>query len=316
MSIQNIAKQVFSIEAQAIEALSGRIDEKFEKAVRLLADCQGRVIVCGMGKSGLVGKKLSATLSSTGTASYFLHPSDALHGDLGVLMPNDCLITISNSGETDEILRLIPHVERLGLPHITLVGKPESTLARHAQIVLNIGVSQEAAPLSAVPMASVAATLAMGDALAAALIHLKNFQQADFALLHPAGTLGHKVVTKVQEAMRSHDLPVVARHDNIQEVIMKISAGMLGTAAVCDSHQYIIGVITDGDLRRALNRHPNAAFFALEAEMIMSPEPKTVHPNQSLLDAETLMLQHKISTLLVADESRKLLGMLAKHFIK
>lgn len=315
MNLQDIAYRVFELESAAIRQLGQQLDQRFDQAVELLNNCRGRVIVSGLGKSGLVGKKIAATLSSTGTPSYFLHPADALHGDLGVLTPDDCLVSISNSGETDELLQLLPHLQRLRIPHIALVGDLQSSLARHAQIALYIGVSEEASSVAAVPMASVATSLAMGDALAAALMSLKNFQYEDFARLHPGGSLGRKLITQVRDRMRAHDLPIVSPDTDIETIIVRLSSGMLGTVAVCDQHGIIIGIITDGDLRRALQRHPNASFFELQAQNLLTLHPKTIRPEQTLLEAEQLMQQHKITTLLVADAEMQLVGMLAKHFI-
>lgn len=315
MQVLQIAQQVFRTEAQAILSLQERLNTDFEQAAHCLARCQGRVIVCGMGKSGLMGQKIAATLSSVGLPSHYLHPADALHGDLGILQAGDCFLSISNSGETDEILRLLPHIQRLALPHISLVGEPNSTLARHAHWVLHIGVSQEAAALSAVPMASMATTLAMGDALTAAVMQLRNFKQQDFARLHPAGSIGLKLVTQVSERMQKTDLPLVAPQAAMAEVVLCISAAMLGLAVVAEQGN-ILGVITDGDLRRALKAQPNEAFFQLKAIDIMTHSPKKIAANASLLDAEESMAAYKITALLVVNDQEHLVGIIAKQHFK
>lgn len=314
MDLLKVAKQVFTIEAQAIAGLSGQLNQQFVEAVQLLDRCKGRVLVCGMGKSGLIGKKIAATLASIGRSSFFLHPTEAIHGDLGLISADDCFLSISNSGETDEILQLIPHIRRQQLQHICIVGNINSTLAQEANYVLNIAIAQEASHIQAVPMASTTATLAMGDALAAALIKLRGFEQEDFALLHPGGSLGRKLVVQIQTAMRTENLPVVHSQSPISEVLMHMSAGMLGIVVICNKEQLVEGIITDGDLRRALTKHQGQAFFDLIANDIMTQTPKTILPSQPLWDAEEMMLEYKITTVVVAQEG-KLLGLIAKHHI-
>lgn len=314
MDLLKVAQQVFKIEAEAIAGLSAQLNQNFVQAVQLLDRCKGRVLVCGMGKSGLIGKKIAATLASIGRSSFFLHPAEAIHGDLGLVSADDCFLSISNSGETDEILQLIPHIRRHQLQHICIVGNIKSTLAQQANYVLNVAIAQEASHIQAVPMASTSATLAMGDALAAALIKLRGFEQKDFALLHPGGSLGRKLVVQVQSVMRRENLPVVEQQTAISEVLMHMSAGMLGIVVICDKNQQIQGIITDGDLRRALTKHHGQSFFDLIANDIMTNAPKTIAPDQPLWDAEELMLEHKITTVVVAEKG-KLLGLVAKHHI-
>ena len=313
--IQKIARDVFQIEAQAIQGLSAQLTDDFEQAIASLSVCKGRIVVCGMGKSGLVGKKIAATLASTGSPSFFLHPSEAIHGDLGMLMPQDCFISISNSGETDEILQLIPYIQQLGIPHISLVGAPNSTLAKAANWVLNIGVQQEASPISVVPMASTTATMAMGDAIATALIVLKNFGEEDFARFHPGGSLGRKLVIKLGQEMQQKELPIAQKNTPVKEVIMVMSRGMYGMVVIVDEQMKIEGVITDGDLRRALNKFPSDSFFNLCAFDMMTPSPKTILAARPLWEAEQLMFKYKITALPVEEEGQ-LIGIIAKHQIK
>lgn len=314
-NIQQIAKQVFLIEAKAIQHLSEQLTEDFEQTITCLLECKGRIVVCGIGKSGLVGKKIAATLASTGSPSFFLHPSEAIHGDLGVLMPQDCFISISNSGETDEILQLLPYIQQLNIPHIALVGNINSTLAQQAQWVLNIGVKEEASPIAAVPMASTMTTMAMGDAIAATLISLKKINEKDFAQLHPGGSLGKKLVTKVGAEMKHKNLPQALATSSIKEIIMVISQGMFGMVVITNNENKIEGIITDGDLRRALNNFPSTSFFELCAKDIMTPKPKTIHPDCPLWEAEQLMLHYKITSLPV-EKNEQLVGIIAKHQIK
>lgn len=312
MDFIKLAKVVLDIEANAILGLKNQLDGEFVQAIQTILATKGRIVICGMGKSGIIGKKIAATLSSTGTASFFLHPSEAIHGDLGMLQRGDCLISISNSGETDELLQIIPHIKRLRLRHITLVGNPKSTLANYANITLSTQVREEASVLQVVPMASTTTALAMGDALAAVLIQAKEFKKSDFAILHPGGNLGRRLLTKVGDLMRKEDLPIVDKWTPIQEVIWRISKGKLGLVAIANNQAKILGVITDGDLRRALENCNPQAFFELKALDIMTKAPKTIHPKASITEAEEMMLKHKITTLVV-EENQKIIGMLANH---
>ena len=313
--IRKIATQVFSIESKAVKALADLLNQNFDKAIELLFACQGRVVVCGIGKSGLVGKKIAATLASTGTPSFFLHPSEAIHGDLGMLMPSDCFLSISNSGETSEILQLLPYIKELQLPHIALVGNIESTLAKKANAVLNIQVQQEASPIAVVPMASTTAAMAMGDAIATVLIHLRAFKEADFAKFHPGGALGHKLVTEVGTEMHRNNLPIAFLDTTVKEVIVSMSKGVFGMIVILDKTEQIVGVITDGDLRRSLNKFPSSSFFELSAKEMMTHRPKVIQANCLLWQADQLMLAHKITALPV-EENGYLVGILAKHQIK
>lgn len=313
--IRKIAAQVFHIESESVKELANLLNHNFDKAIELLLECKGRVVLCGIGKSGLVGKKIAATLASTGTPSFFLHPSEAIHGDLGMLMPQDCFLSISNSGTTDEILQILPYIKQLGLPHITLVGDIESTLAKNADAVLSIKIQQEASPISVVPMASTTAAMAMGDAIATVLIHLRAFDETDFAKFHPGGSLGHKLVTEVGTEMQRHNLPVAFLETKVKEVIVSMSKGIFGMVVILDKNQQILGVITDGDLRRSLNKFPSSSFFDLSAQEMMTSNPKTIQANCPLWEADQLMLLNKITALPV-EENGRLIGILAKHQIK
>lgn len=294
-----IAKKLFEIESSAIMELSKRLDTSFVKAVDYIQKCQGRIIICGMGKSGLVGKKIVATLNSTGSPSYFLHPAEAIHGDLGLISKKDCFLSISNSGETDEILKILPYIKQLGIPHISLVGKKTSSLAKNAAIVLDIGVSAEGTSLEAVPMASTMAAMAMGDALAAALLAINDFNTADFSKLHLGGSLGHKLITKVVQVMQKKELPLCIPTASIKEVIIQMSNSVFGLVAIVDSDYKIKGIITDGDLRRALNKYLDASFFSLNAKDIMTLAPKNIKEDVSIWEAEKMMQKFKITALLV-----------------
>lgn len=313
MDILGTAKRVFSIERDALQGISDRLDSNFEGAAMKLYACRGRIVVSGMGKSGLIGKKIAATFASIGRPSLFIHPSEAIHGDLGMLMQGDVFLSISNSGETDELLQLIPHVGRLELPHICLCAAKNATLAKHADFVLDISVKNEASNLQAVPMASALTTLAMGHALAAVLIELSGFRQEDFALFHPGGSLGRKILTKTAELM-TKELPTVSPQSNLREVISTMSKGMLGLALCLENHD-LTGIITDGDLRRALEKTGDLDFFKLRAADIMTKNPKFIFSAQSVLEAEELMNQFKINALPVLEENR-IVGVIAKHMIR
>ncbi|SFR60615.1 SIS domain-containing protein [Thiomicrospira sp. ALE5] len=299
-----IAKQVFEIEAQAIENLILLLDEQFELSVDAILHSTGRVVICGMGKSGLIGKKIMATLASTGTPCFFMHPGEAFHGDLGMVSPEDVFIALSNSGETEEVIRLLPFLKDNGNVIIAMTGRPDSTLAKNANHHLNIAVPKEACPLQLAPTSSTTATLVMGDALAIALMQARNFKPHDFARFHPGGSLGRKLLTKVKHEMRSGPLPIVSADANMKDVIHSISDGRLGLCIVGDAE----GIITDGDLRRHLEQDA-AALMTKQAGDIMTPNPKTIDANAKLSQAEELMNQAKIASLLVTEEN-KLVGVI------
>ncbi len=307
-------KKVLRIESQAIEALIHRLDEKFEKAVETLDKCKGRVVVTGMGKSGLIGKKIASTLSSIGIPAFFLHPAEGVHGDLGMIVKGDLVVAISNSGETDEILRLLPPIKRFNATLIALTGNVKSTLAKRSDIVLDISVDEEACPLNLVPTASTTATLAMGDALAIALLDKKGFREEDFAIFHPGGSLGRKLLTRVDDLMHVEDqLPIVKESDSAKDTIVKISEKKLGSAIVVDESGAMKGVITDGDLRRALETHKN--ILEKSAGDIMGKSPKTIEKEALAAQALQLMEKHSITSLIILDETKKPVGLIHLHDI-
>ena len=305
MNSIEIAKDIFKTEAEAVRNLSNLLTEDFSSAVDLVLGSKGRLVISGMGKSGHIGVKISATLASTGTPSFFMHPAEAIHGDLGMLTQDDILLAISNSGESDEIVKIIPLVKRMGIKLIGMAGNSDSTLAKESDYFLNISIEKEACPLQLAPMSSTTATLAMGDAFAAALMKKRNFQPKDFAMFHPGGSLGRKLLTKVKDVMVSKNLPVVNSHALFQEVISTMTSGKLGLCIVVDNDE-IKGIITDGDLRRALEITDKSR-FELCAKDIMSINPKTVSEETMAVDAEQFMLENKIKELLVT-ENGKLVG--------
>jgi arabinose-5-phosphate isomerase len=270
------AKDVLNIEAKGILSLMDRLDDSFVRAVELLHGCRGKVVVTGMGKSGLICRKIAATLSSTGTPAFFLHAGDANHGDMGMIMQNDVVLAISNSGETEEILRLIPILRRLGVKLIAMTGNHGSTLSRAAEVVLDAGVKEEACPLGLSPTASTTAALALGDALAVILLEKKGFKEEDFALRHPGGTLGRKLLLRVEDLMhRDADIPLVREETSMKEAILVITSKRLGITGVTGKRGNLIGVITDGDLRRALQTHGDG-ILNRRADEIMSLKPRSI----------------------------------------
>ena len=249
------AKKVLRIESEAIEALIDRIDERFEQAVTMILNCEGRVVVTGMGKSGLIGKKIAATLASTGTPALFLHPAEGIHGDLGMVMRGDTVIALSNSGETDELARMLPSLKRLGIGIIALTGNPDSTLAKNSDVVIDVGVKEEACPLGLAPTASTTATLAMGDALAVVLLDQRGFKEEDFACFHPGGALGKKLLLRVRDLMHTDEaVPMVSEGTLIKDAIYEISSKKMGVTAVVNASGKLVGVISDGDLRRWMEK--------------------------------------------------------------
>lgn len=306
-AILDIAKRVFEIESESILNLSNQLTSDFECAVEAIMQSQGRVIVCGMGKSGHIGKKMAATFASTGTPSFFVHPAEAFHGDLGMIKADDVFLSISNSGETDEVLKIIPFVKENGMKHICMVGNINSTLAKNADFVLNVHVEKEACPMQLAPTSSTTATLVMGDALAVALIEMKKFKEENFARFHPGGSLGRKLLTKVGDEMVTQNLPLVTKTAGIKDIIITATNGKVGTSVVVNDQMEIEGIITDGDLRRALNQFQEESFFSLTAEQIMTKNPKTVTPETKVSLAEEIMNQFKIKALLV-QSNNKLVG--------
>ncbi len=304
--IRASAVHTINTEADAVRHLLTQLTDDFEKAVKAILASDGKVIVTGMGKSGIIGKKIAATLASTGTPSFFMHPGEAYHGDLGMIEPRDVVIAIANSGQTDEILKLIPFFEHNKNVVIAMTGNPESTLAKHAHYHLNIGVEREACPLNLAPTSSTTATLVMGDALAVALLTERNFKAEDYAVFHPGGSLGRRLLTRVQDVMRHDNLPLVDKTTTLGDVIIAISDARLGIAAVVENGK-LIGVITDGDVRRAMAKY-KAEFFNIQAQEVMTRTPKTILPDQRIVVAEEMMRNYKIHSIVVVNEANEVVG--------
>lgn len=304
-NIKQSAIETIKAEAAAVEGLTKLLDDNFDGAVRAILACQGKVIVTGMGKSGLIGRKIAATFASTGTPSFFLHPGEAYHGDLGMIEPKDIVLAITNSGQTDEVLRLVPFVKHRGNVLIAMTGNPSSMLAKHADYHLNIAVGKEACPMNLAPTSSTTAELVMGDALAVALIKERGFHEEDYAVFHPGGSLGRRLLTRVSDVMRT-DVPQVSPTMPLGEVIIAISAARMGIAAVVDDGK-LSGVITDGDIRRAMTKY-QSDFFSIEAREIMSASPKTIAPDSRIREAEEIMHHNRIHSIIVAGEQGQVLG--------
>jgi arabinose-5-phosphate isomerase len=304
------ARKVLHTEAAAILALVDRLDERFDRAVRILLDCRGRVIVTGMGKSGIICRKIAATLASTGTPAHFLHPAEAIHGDLGVIQSDDVVVALSNSGETEELLRLLETIKRLGARLITICGNPASTLAQASDVALDCHVSEEACPMNLVPTASTTAALALGDALAMTLLVAKGFREEDFANLHPGGRLGKRVMRAEQLMQEGDKVPVVAPTTPMRDVVGEISRKSLGMTCVADAGR-LVGIITDGDLRRHMTTRPN--LLDLTAADIMTRSPITI--DRRILAAEVLHIleQRKITSIVVVDPSQRIEGVVHLH---
>lgn len=305
-SMKDIAKRVFDIEIESLQQVAGSIDDEFARVVDAILKSTGKLVVIGIGKSGLIGKKIAATLASTGTPSFFLHPGEAFHGDLGMVGPNDIVLLISYSGETDEVLKLIPYLKWNKNVMIGITGNPISTVAKNCSYHLNIKVEREACPLELAPTSSTTAALVMGDALAIALMESRNFQQHDFARFHPGGSLGRKLLVKVKDLMRTDKLPFINEEASFMDLLLRMSEGRLGMVIVGDASR-IKGVVTDGDLRRALLKHPDTSTLTI-AE-IMTVNPVIIDEHEFVGYAEQLMLEKKITTLLVGSaQSRSITG--------
>jgi len=311
MSLET-AKRVLRIEARAIEEVMARLDGAFERAVDLLLNCKGRVVVTGMGKSGLVARKISATLSSTGTPSFFLHPADAVHGDLGMLAPGDAMLAVSYGGETDEIVALLEAFKRLEIPLVTLTGKPKSTLGETSAVVLDVSVSEEACSLNLAPTASTTAAMAVGDAIAVALLERRNFQPDDFAALHPGGRLGKKLLRVEHLMHKGAALPSVKESAAMSEVFHEMSAKKLGMTTVVTPDGKLAGILTDGDLRRLMEKHKGAA-LDLTASAAMTKNPQTIQPHTLASEALNLMEKRRITSVVVCDPNAKVLGVVHLH---
>ena len=304
-----LAAQTFDIEARALQALGSRQGEGFVRAVQAMLACRGRTIVMGMGKSGHVGRKIASTLASTGTPAFFVHPAEASHGDLGMVTAGDVVLAISNSGESDELAALLPALRRLSVTLVAMTGKPQSALARHADIVLSSAVDQEACPLNLAPTASTTAQMALGDALAVALLDARGFVEADFARSHPGGSLGRKLLMHVRDLMRSGDaLPLVAPTASMSQMLREMSAKGLGFTAVADADGQVLGIFTDGDLRRLIER--GAELLPLTAQEVMHRSPRLVREDALAVDAAGLMEQHRITSVIVVNEAGRITGAL------
>jgi arabinose-5-phosphate isomerase len=307
-----LGRRVLEIEAEALATLARRIDETFVAAVGLVLACQGRIVVSGIGKSGHIARKIASTLASTGTPAFFVHAAEANHGDLGMVRPEDVFIAISHSGESAELLAIVPILKRQGARLIAITGQAQSTLARESDVHLDAGVAQEACPLNLSPTASTTATLALGDALAVALLDARGFSEADFALSHPGGTLGRRLLTRVADVMRrGQDLPAVTVNATLQEAIFEITRKRMGMTAILETDGRIAGMFTDGDLRRTVEK-----VFDLRAARIsevMTRTPRTIHPQALAVEAVELMERHKINQLLVVGDDGGLSGALDMH---
>lgn len=298
-------------EQRALDLLIDELDERFVNACQVILNCSGRVVVTGMGKSGHIGRKIAATFASTGTPAFFMHPGEAGHGDLGMLVQGDVLIAISNSGESDEIRMLLPVVKQLNIPLISISRDKRGILPKSADIALTLGLSEEACPLGLAPTSSTTATLALGDALAVALLHARGFTSHDFALSHPAGALGRRLLTHVSDIMHTNHLPVVHHQSTLNETLLVMTSGRLGLAVVVDDDSKVVGIFTDGDLRRKLAEHTN---LTVEIQTLMTKTPKSVDQQMRASDALSLMNENAISQLLVLKD-RQLIGVISIHDI-
>ena len=312
--ILDLAARTLRLEAEALSAMATTLGDEFIGAIDRILACRGKVIITGMGKSGLVGRKIAATLASTGTPSFFLHPGEAFHGDLGMISSEDVILALSHSGETDEVLKIVPFIHTNGNVLISITGNPNSTLAKNSDIHLDTGVKEEACILQLAPTTSTTAQLAMGDALAVALMKAREFTSMDFARLHPGGSLGRRLLMTVGNVMRQNDLPVVAADCTATEMIHRMSSGGLGLIVICDGER-IEGIVTDGDLRRAMESR-QAEFFNIKAIDIASRNPKCINVNAKLIEAEKMMTHHKVNSLLATDDEGSLRGVIQIYDIK
>lgn len=305
-SVRDYAIQCIKDESNATLALIEQLDDNFDKAVELMYHCKGKVIVTGVGKSGNIGAKIAATLSSTGTPAFFANPLDVFHGDLGAMTKDDVVLALSNSGQTDELLRFIPMVLHMNIPIIGMSANPKSLLAKYSTTHIKVWVEKEACPLNLAPTSSTTAALVMGDALAIALMEVRKFRPKDFAQFHPGGELGKRLLTTAQDVMRSEDLPIIPKEMHLGEAIIHVSNGKLGLGVSIENDK-VIGLITDGDIRRAMEKW-QAKFFDHTVEDIMTRTPKTVLPNTKIAEIQSIMHQYKIHTVLVCDKEQRLLG--------
>lgn len=315
MNLLDIAKKVLKTEADAVLALTEKLNSDFERAVEIVFKSKGRVVVTGMGKSGLVGKKIAATLASTGTPAFFLHPAEAIHGDLGMVTSDDVIIAISNSGETDELVGLIPFLKRFNVGLISMTGNPCSTLSKVADVNLDISIKEEACPFGIVPTASTTATMAMGDAVAVALLIKRGYKEEDFAFFHPGGSLGKKLFIKVRDLMHTGEaLPVVSQDAPMTKAVVEISSKRLGVTIVSDHDKRILGIVTDGDLRRGIEKWGKAV-FDMKAGEVMTRNPKTISEDELAAKALSVMEGYSITSLVVPDDEGRARGIIHLHDI-
>ena len=307
-NVIDVAKKCFQDEAQAILNLIPKLDDNFTKAIELIINSRGKFIVTGVGKSGHIGAKIASTMASTGTPAFFVNPLDAFHGDLGMIGEGDVVLAISNSGQTDELLRFIPLLRERNIPIISMSGNPASLLAKYSDCHLNVSVDKEACPLNLAPTSSTTATLAMGDAIACALMTVRNFQAKDFAQFHPGGSLGRRLLSRVKDYMISDNLPIVSQESKISDTLMQISRTKMGIAVVIEKDE-IIGVVTDGDIRRTMQRDQDR-FFQLTVKDLMNVNPKLIKEDSMLSQAEEVMRQHNIKSLIVVNNDNKLVGVI------
>lgn len=300
--MKEIARKVFNIEIESLKYVAASLNDDFTRAVEAILESKGKLIVAGVGKSGLIGRKIAATLASTGTPSFFLHPGEAFHGDLGMVEPNDMVILISYSGETDEVLKIIPFLKWNNNQIISITGNPNSTIAKNSDHHLNVCITREACPLELAPTSSTTATLVMGDALAMALMETRQFQHEDFARFHPGGSLGRKLLVKVKDLMRRDNLPFIDKNASFTELLLRMSEGKLGLVIVGRA-ELVEGVVTDGDLRRALLHNPDTS--QLHIHDMMTTHPVIVDPEEYISQAENLMIEKKIATILVGSVGHK-----------
>lgn len=306
-NVQEYAVRCLKDEAEAILSLIPQLDENFDKAVDMIYSCKGKVIVTGVGKSGNIGSKIAATLSSTGTPAFFINPLDVFHGDLGVMTPDDVVLALSNSGNTDELLRFLPMILHMKVPVIAMSGNSESLLAKYSDVHIKVKVEKEACPLNLAPTSSTTAALAMGDALAVALMQVRNFKPRDFAQFHPGGELGRRLLTTAEDVMRADELPILPEEMHLGEAIILVSKGKLGLGISLNSAKEVEGIITDGDIRRAMEKW-QAEFFNHTVADIMTRTPKMVAPDTKISEVQKVMNKYKVHSVLVVDENKHLLG--------
>lgn len=306
-NVQEYAVRCLKDEAEAILSLIPQLDENFDKAVDMIYSCKGKVIVTGVGKSGNIGSKIAATLSSTGTPAFFINPLDVFHGDLGVMTPDDVVLALSNSGNTDELLRFLPMILHMKVPVIAMSGNSESLLAKYSDVHIKVKVEKEACPLNLAPTSSTTAALAMGDALAVALMQVRNFKPRDFAQFHPGGELGRRLLTTAEDVMRADELPILPEKMHLGEAIILVSKGKLGLGISLNSANEVEGIITDGDIRRAMEKW-QAEFFNHTVADIMTRTPKMVAPDTKISEVQKVMNKYKVHSVLVVDENKHLLG--------